>query len=147
MLAKVAHCFVVLRGEEKCLISHSPVTKMSSGSKRKSKPHLIVALRNARGVELKTSPLFRVYLALIFTCKKLVGSIYRNSLIQCNASFQVRSTFLAFPNAQLKTFFLMRSVVNFGQHGTSNSRQKPEIGPSFQLVSHLWFIVLWPDPG
>jgi hypothetical protein len=33
----------------------------------------------------------------------------------------------------------MCSVVNFGQHGTSNYRRKPE---SFQLVSHLWFIVL-----
>jgi hypothetical protein len=36
-------------------ISHSHVTRMSSGSKRKSKPRLIVALRIARGVELKTS--------------------------------------------------------------------------------------------
>ena len=42
-----------------------------------------------------------------------------------------------------KTFFLTRSVVNFGQHGTSKVQQKPEIDPSFQPVSYLWFIVLW----
>ena len=41
-----------------------------------------------------------------------------------------------------RIFFLSRSVVNFGQHGTSNSWQKPEIDASFQLMSHLTFIVL-----
>ena len=74
---------------------------------------------------------------LDFHCKKLVGSISLNSLIKSKASVHVRSTFLAIPNAQLKTFFLTRSVVNFGHHGISNSWQKPEIDASFQLMSHL----------
>jgi hypothetical protein len=46
----------------------------------------------------------------------------------------------------LKTFFLTsqrdEAKSNFGQNGTSNCRQKPEIDPSFQPVSYLWFIVL-----
>jgi hypothetical protein len=40
--------------------------------KQKSFQSLIVALRIARGVELKTSLLFRMFLALIFIPEKLV---------------------------------------------------------------------------
>ncbi len=83
-------------------ILHSRVTRMSSGSKRKSKPCLIVALRIARSGELKASSLFCMYLALIFTCEKLVGLISRNSPIQCKASFHVCSTFLAIRSATMR---------------------------------------------
>ena len=77
-----------------------------------------------------------------FTCEKLAWSISRNSLIQCKASFRVSSTFLAIPNARLKTFFLTRSVANFLKHESSNVRRKPEINQSFHIVSYLWFILL-----
>jgi hypothetical protein len=57
------------------------------------------------------------------------------------------STFSWRKSARLKTFFLTsqrdEARSNFGQHGTSNSRRKPEIDTRFQLVSHLRFIVLW----
>jgi hypothetical protein len=52
---------------------------------------MALRLRIARGVELRISS---VYLALDFTCKKLVGSISRNSPIQCKESFCVRSTLI-----------------------------------------------------
>jgi hypothetical protein len=63
----------------------SSVLRMSNGSKRKSKPRLIVALRIVRGVKLKTSSLSRVHLALIFIREKLVRSISPNSQrrLQC----------------------------------------------------------------
>jgi hypothetical protein len=40
-------------------------------------------------------------------------------------------------------FFLTHSVEISFMHGTSNFQLKFEIDPNFQLVSHLWFIVLW----
>jgi hypothetical protein len=65
---------------------HSSVSRMSSGSKRKSQSRLIVALRIAMGVKSKTSLLSRVHLALIFIREKLVRSTSCNSQsrLQCS---------------------------------------------------------------
>jgi hypothetical protein len=116
----------------------SSVLRMSNGSKRKSKPRLIVALRIVRGVKLKTSSLSRVHLALIFIREKLVRSISPNSQrrLQCPLGISRNS------QCMIENIFLARSVEFFLKHGTSKVRRKPEIGRSFQLVSHLWFIVL-----
>jgi hypothetical protein len=54
---------------------------------------------------LKMLTLFCVFLALIFTCEKLVGLISRNFPNQCKASFRVHSTFLAILTAQIENIF------------------------------------------
>ena len=77
---------------------------MSSGSKRKSFRSLIVALRIARDVQLKTLSLSRVHLALIFTSKKLKinfsqlpgpkqGIIPCSLVISCNSQWSIENIF------------------------------------------------------
>jgi hypothetical protein len=99
---------------------------MLSGSKRKSKPRLIVALRIARGVELKTSSL---------DFSQLPDPM--QGVIPCTLII------LAIPNARLKTFFLTRSVEISFTHGTSKVRRKPGMNQSFHIVSYLYGLLFY----
>ena len=76
-------------------------------------------------------------------CVKEISTERVRIQFQCKASFHVHLTFLVIPNAWLKTFFLTRSVEISFTHVTSMFQRKLQINWSFQLVSHLWFIVLW----